>query len=525
MEANHRHSPLGVNARLLLPIILLLAFIVQVIVIFSFSGTRDSGDSIQHYLIAHHAFEHPDLLFDHWGKPLFTLLASIPASFGFTGIKFFNCLMVLWSLTNVFLISRKLFPQNHWMPLLILAFMPGLMRLQFSGLTEPLFAAWLSASVLLVLRGKVSWGFVLASFLPFIRTEGFLMLPVFALFLLDSWQSRNGVKSLLDRKVMVRMIGTLSLLTVGTLVYSLVGGIIKGDVTWVFTENPYEHLENYGQGNWGHFPKKFIFITGVPSYALWAIGMVLGLLTLFWKRAGTFSKPTPASSDSNSSGPTYDSNSTSGSAPENRSFPIHSCWRLIYGLFIVYFGAHVVFWATGIAHSMGLMRVMISLTPLAALIAARGLHFLISWFPKPLFRNVFLALVCAYITIFPFLPNPASLKVSDFELSPDQVMLNENADLYQELEANDLRVYYAHPYVPVAFGFDPFLHPRYMNNLKERTFPKGTMIVWDSWFSVKEAGVPEVFWEESADKFVLKEESQATDPDGKEIKIKFYLAR
>ncbi len=484
----------GSKTKYLLPVILLSAFTAQVIVIFSFSGTRDSGDSVQHYLIAHYAFEHPELFLDHWGKPLFTLLASIPAAFGFTGIKFFNCLMVLWSLGNVYLISRRLFSRNDWLPLLLLAFMPELMRLQFSGLTEPLFAAWLSASVLLVLRGKISWGFVMASFLPFVRTEGFLLLPVFALFyaeeLLRSHRTRLG--RIFSWEFLPGAVATLALLTVGTVAYSLIGGIIKGDLTWVFTENPYEHLENYGQGNWAHFPEKFIFITGVPIYGLWALGLLLGGVAIFWRRD---------------------------------ALNAHPSWRLIYGLFLVYFGAHVVFWATGIAHSMGLMRVMISLTPLAALIAARALFFLLSWFPRPLYQHIFLALVCIYIVAFPFLPNPASLKVYDFELSPDQVILNENADLYTGLKANGLHVYYAHPYVPVAFGFDPFLHPRYMNSLKERSFPPGTMIVWDNWFSVKEAGVPEIFWEENPERFRLEREGTANNSEGKEIKIKFYVVR
>ncbi len=476
-----------------MPVILLFAFTVQVIVIFSFSGTRDSGDSIQHYLIAHYAFKHPELFLDHWGKPLFTLIASIPAIFGFAGIKFFNCLMVLWSLRNVYLISGQLFHKNSWIPLLLLAFMPELMRLQFSGLTEPLFAAWLSASVLLVLRGKIYQGFVMVSFLPFIRTEGFLLLPVFAIYFLDTQVKLNGnLRRLIsNKKVCLKMIAALALLTVGTVVYSLVGGIIKGDLAWVFTGNPYKHIKNYGQGNWTHFPRNFVFITGVPIYGLWILGILLGGVAIFWKKG---------------------------------SLNSHVSWRLIYGLFSVYFGAHVVFWATGTAHSMGLMRVMVSLTPLAALIAARALFFLLSWFPKGIYQNIFLTLVCAYVAAFPFLPNPASLKVRDFQLSPDQVMLDQNADLVDGLEANDLKVYYAHPYVPIAFGFDPFLYPRHMSKLSQSNIPPGTMFVWDNWFSVVEAGVPELFWEENPKRFLLRREVRANNSEGKEIKIKFYVS-
>lgn len=532
------------NDSLLLPGILLFVFAIQLVVIFSFNGTCDSGDSIQHYLIARHAFEHPHLFLDHWGKPFFTLLASIPSAFGFVGIKIFNCLLVLWSLANVFLISKRIFPRKFWVATLLLALMPELIRLQFSGLTEPLFAAWLSASLLLVVRGKVSWGFAMVSFLPFIRTEGFLLLPIFALFLILVKLEKKGKKqgagsmeldrlggritNLFSKPVVFKLIGTLSLLTLGTVLYSIVGGIAKGDLTWVFSENPYEHLDNYGSGDWGHFPRKFIFITGVPIYGLWILGMLLGIVALFrryWAGTRFASLRELVGTEMDSQTETESSHNGFSSSRANISSSHANKWRLIYGLFLAYFGAHVVFWATGLAHSMGLMRVMVSLTPLVALIAARGAFFLIGWLPKPIHRNIFLGLIAAYIIIFPFLPNHASLKLHDFELSPDQTMLDDHGDLYKELEANDLRVYYAHPYVPVAFGFDPFVHPRYMNNLKAREFPPGTMIVWDSWFSVKEAGVPEEFWGQNPDKFLLKEEASEVDVEGNEIKIKFYVAR
>ena len=46
--------------------------LVSLAVAFLFDGTYDSGDSIQHYLFAHYAPHHPELLLDLCGKPFFT---------------------------------------------------------------------------------------------------------------------------------------------------------------------------------------------------------------------------------------------------------------------------------------------------------------------------------------------------------------------------------------------------------------------------------------------------------------------
>lgn len=484
--------------------VLLVCFIAQLITVFTFSGTIDSGDSIQHYLLARYAPQHPELFLDHWGKPFFSLLATIPASFGFKGMQLFNCIMALWTIANVYWIARKLIPTYAWAAPILLLFMPGMMRSQFSGLTEPLMAAWISWALLLLLSERRWQGALVASFLPFIRTEGFLLLPIFAFYLLEGMgrqQLREAGGSLFQPAFLKKLIPALALLAAGTIAYSIIGGIAKGDLTWVFTENPYENLDNYGKGDWGHFPQQLVFVIGVPIYGLWGIGALTGLFAPFSKRF---------LAKGHRMQPTMENGAT---------------WRLIMGLFLVYFVAHMIFWTTGVAHSMGLKRVLVALTPLIALTALRGLALFGLAFPKPKLQQGLIGMVLFYVAIFPFTANPAGIKARAFQLSPDQEILDTFTDEYAEVNAKGLPTYYANPYTAMAFDIDPWSYDRYMNSLHLRDIPAGSLIVWDNWFSVKEAGVPEQYWTEHADKFTLWKEDTRPNWRGEEIKVRLYLAR
>src|SRR6202008_2844708 len=68
----------------------------------------DTGDGIMHFFISEAAWEDPLLLLDHWGKPLFILLSSPFAQFGFNGIIIFQLLVYCLSCILSFAILKKL---------------------------------------------------------------------------------------------------------------------------------------------------------------------------------------------------------------------------------------------------------------------------------------------------------------------------------------------------------------------------------------------------------------------------------
>ena len=130
-------------------------------------GTGDSGDSVTHYLFARYAFIHPTNFIDHWAKPVFVLVASGFAQFGFMGVKLMNVAIAICTAFFIFRIALKLEIKNAILaPVFLFAF-PLYTISIFSGLTEPLFGLMLTLSIWLVLNNKLTAGLILISFLPF----------------------------------------------------------------------------------------------------------------------------------------------------------------------------------------------------------------------------------------------------------------------------------------------------------------------------------------------------------------------
>ena len=101
------------------------------------NGVMGGGDSFAHFLIAKYSWQHSHLFFDHWGKPLFTTLASPFAQLGLYGVVWFNALCGITStfITYQILKQEKL-PGVAAMALLLT---PYFASIHVSGLTEPLF--------------------------------------------------------------------------------------------------------------------------------------------------------------------------------------------------------------------------------------------------------------------------------------------------------------------------------------------------------------------------------------------------
>ena len=411
----------------------------------SFSGTYDAGDSVMHFLFAHHAMDHPEIILDHWAKPAFTFVSMPFASLGMGGMKLFNALMGLITAYLVYRSAVRLGFRLRLLGPLLLVAAPEFFLAQFSGLTEPMFACLLILGIYLLLRGNFLPAVALLSFLPFVRTEGFLLLPVFALYLI--WHRRYPL---------------VPLLALGTVVISLIGWWGQYEtLTWVFTENPYaSDLANYGKGSWGHFPRQYLFVLGLPIYALFWLGWIP------W-----------------------------GWVVPQANVRALTAERilLVYLPFCVYFGAHMVFWATGIGHSLGMLRVLIAIQPLAALIALAGLTGLARLIPARLsrIRTGFIALVMVYVALFPVLPNPAAIQREDLDLSVDQRLLSEMRDWYLTQDLRDRPHYTDHPSTNWLLERDPFdsLNTRKMIRMVEETPPAGSIVIWDSWFAVMEGGV------------------------------------
>jgi hypothetical protein len=297
------------------------------------NGTADDGDGIQHYLYAQYAFVHPANFLNHWAKPLFVMLSAPFAQFGFPFFKIYNTALLCAAMWLTFLTARQLVVKNAWLPVLFVAVSPMCSTHVQTGLTEPMFALFLIGGVYLFALKKDLWAVLLLSFLPFVRSEGLVILCVTGVYLL-----------------LIRQWKLLPLLLAGHVVMGLIGMSHYGSPLWVFNKIPYANLKNdiYGKGPWLHYYRNMPEVTGRWLYWYLHIGLLAGLgrLAAYWY------------------------------APQRFPFGKAELW-LVYGMSVAYSVAHAMFWALGIFNSFGLLRVFIGILPLFAIIMAQGINLLL----------------------------------------------------------------------------------------------------------------------------------------------------
>lgn len=404
----------------------------------------DTGDSVVHYFFARYAFQNPMLYLDHWAKPLFTLLASPFAQFGFSGMKLFNGLAGLLSAWFAYLIAKKLNLKFAWLAVVFVFFAPAYFVKLFSGYTEPLFGLMLTASVYLVLVKRSIPAALVMSFLPFVRSEGLILIMVFALYFLIRKNNR----------------AILFLLT-GHIAYSFAGLFAGKNFLWIFTEIPYKAFSSYGKGDFSHYPAQLLITLGVPLFMLCITGIIILLLSLSPLKIRTIS---------------------------SHKLEIQ---LLIAGSFISYFLFHTISWGFGLFGSMGMSRVLTAMVPLLAIISLIGFNSLIGWTIKskfPLNALIYVPVI-AYILIFPFLNNPASIDwEKDLRRSPE---MNEMHSIANDISKSNPGkfLYYSNPYFSYAFDINPFdrsKHLCFTGWQVEKKLEPNSLIIWDNWFSVVE---------------------------------------
>ena len=430
-------------------ILLFLFGTLFIFIAFYFDGTADTGDSLTHFMISKYAFKTPYLFFFHWGKPFFTFLSAPFSQFGFIGIKFFNITIALLTGLFTYKITIELKLKRAWLVLPFIYCAPLYFINIFSGLTEPLFGLLTIVGIYLIMTNNIYESLLLISFLPFVRSEGLIIIGIFGLYLLYK-----------------KMYKWIPLLAVGHIIYTLLGVVLDGrNILWVFNKIPYATLNNvYGSGRIRHFFIKYIYVIGVPLLILFCLGLILFLISLFSKKQRT-----------------------------QADFPIKSI--LIYGSFISYFMAHVVFWKLGIFASFGLIRVMVAIVPLSAIISLEGFNFIFNqqWIKNKLLLNILSIMMIGYVFIFPFTKTPSSIDwQSDLSETTDQKLINQVAEYIHSNFPNHNVLYYTHPYISIAFDnnhYDEREH-LFMNQLSlKKGINKNELIIWDEWYTVVDEGI------------------------------------
>ncbi len=427
-------------------VLLILYFTAGVLVIYFFDGTGDAGDSVLHYLFARYAPFHPELYFDHWAKPVFVLLGSPFAQFGMKGMKFFNLLVSLLAMyitwRSCILLNIK---NSHVVPLfMILA--PYAFVQTFSGLTEPLFALFLISGVYFVLKRRCMVAAIIISFLPFVRSEGLVIMGVFALYFVVGKNWKN-----------------LMLLLFGHLIYSLAGSIVHHDLLWVFNKIPYASLSSvYGHGGITHFVTQLLYVVGIPVYLLFLLGL-LGYISGWLRR-------------------------------KERLISVNT--MLILGCTLAYIIAHSLFWYFGLFNSMGLKRVLIGIMPLLAIISLQGFNLISEQkFFGPKVKTTIKVVVVAYLCVFPFTNNPAALKAGELQTDEGQKCARDVTAYINDNFSGHGKLFYAYHYFSMTFDLDHFDKSVHLELTKEslNNIKRGDLVIWDSWFAQNNTGVTSAY--------------------------------
>ena len=367
-------------------------------------GIRDVGDGVQHYMIARYAWKHPELFLDQWGKPMFTLLATPFAQFGYAAMTVFNSLLAFAATLLALPILRR---SGSGMAIafpVVVMLAPQYTELVMDGMTEILFGTMALSAVCLMAGERYRAGAVVASLTPLCRPEYVVFLPAVAGWLLYKRRYRE-----------------VPLCGVGIAAYTLVGFWFSGDPLCWWTGDPYGEEKNiYGHGEfWG-------FVTSAPRALGWTLVILFLAALTIW--------PIILRKDK-----------------EGREMHVLLfCLAALPTLGVMV--AHAYSWWTGTHGSAGLTRVLVTTVPLASLFALFTIGRTIGMLPAARTAGV---AVCTVAGLTSFLGSRA---IGPLRQDPneEQVILHEICDLMAEARAPGDRVFTTHPYIPFRLGLDGF---------------------------------------------------------------------
>ena len=437
----------GLPKRIFHLFILAAIFVLLATLSLSSQGYYGGADNITHYLIAHYSFRYPYLFLNAWGRPLYTILAAPFAQFGLQGVKLLNILLGLSTAWLAFRIAGELKIKTAFMALIFVCFTPLYFLMMPTALTEILFSFVFMLSVYLFIRKRFIASAIVISFLPFARTEGFVLLPLFFLALLWARQYKS-----------------VFFLSAGVVFFSILGCFHYRDVFWVFTQFPYPvtyHHPIYNKtGSLWHFLESRDYSLGLPLEILFITG-VFAIARDFFSR------------------------------DKKIRMQGHFLFILVLTPFLLYVAFHSVLFWKAMGGSMGLGRVLAAVMPLAALVALKGYSALKELASQNIYiRGVFMMLVISIVVIIPFIGN-----VLPYPLSPEEKTIKEASAWLRTSPYAGRLLFYTDNNVPYYLGVDPyrkdpascylFGDSKYLD-----TIPAGSVLVWDAHFGANESKIP-----------------------------------
>lgn len=421
--------------RLLYTLLGLILVVFIAILVFS-EGYSGGADSLTHYRFARWAFSKPEFFLDHWAKPIFTLLSSPFAILGFKSFQLFNILIGIASGYIAYLVAKELKMKSPLLAIVICSFTPVFMINLFSGLTEILFAFTAILTSYLLIKEKYTWGAIVVSFLPLIRTEGIVLLPIYAYFLIHKKHYRE-----------------IALMLTGFVLYSVIGFISGKGLFWLITEMPYTGAADiYGKGSLLQFAKRSPGFFGIPNEIFFVTGLLAGL-SLYLREKKEYSKE----------------------------------FLLVVLPFITYFAAHSVSWWTGVGSSLGLSRYMAAIVPFMAVMATRGLYLFAKMF-LIIFKIEWIRVLALIIGVASVSHIPFVLQNYPISLDPTSKTIKTASEWIKAEKLDSAKIYYTDPIFFYFHDINPFNSQISQSSFNSSNNPaeglkNGDLLIYDEHFS------------------------------------------
>jgi hypothetical protein len=163
-------------------LVFLTAAIFYVINFILSEGFNGGADSITHYQISKFSWQHDYLLMDQWGKPVFTILFSPIAQLGFGAVVLANIGLIFLGAFWAYGIARDLQLKRPWLVALIALWLPVVAGNGISALTEMICSLFLIYYIRMALKERFILASIILGFMPFARSEGFVIVALVILF-------------------------------------------------------------------------------------------------------------------------------------------------------------------------------------------------------------------------------------------------------------------------------------------------------------------------------------------------------
>lgn len=459
---NNRNNQPSID-KILFYFLLILSFFIVVIIYFKADSPYDTGDGIVHYQIARYSWKYPHLFLDWWGKPFFTLISSPFAQFGIKGIYIFQALNAAIISILLFKIASLLKLKYLWTIPAFVFFAPIYFAVMNSGLAEIFFGTIFTFSAWLVFRKKYYASALVASLLPYVRPEAYVVIPL--LVVIYAYRKKFLA---------------IPLLLTTSIIYTVIGYFHFKDILWIIHQNYQLVGDNYAgmKGGYLHYFGVYYQIWG-PVYAIFLLMGTGIIFTQVFKLLRGKSK---------------------------HEF-VEEIFLLFLGTTVGCFVLHSLLYSMpGVLNNLGMTRYLATLIPGSVIISLIGLNLLrLSYFN----RIGFLKPAILIITVILVFWTSQAQWYLPFKPSNEQSVMKQMSVFIQKELPNSKKIYFFHPLFPFYAEFDPYnlnkvevLWSADLERLSQ--LPDSTLILWDSHFLKGEGRIPFEWLSENPNYIMLK---------------------